>query len=117
MQNELIQVPGLLGKAGLAIAALLAGAKFVLKQRVVLRADDSEVVAHCPVCRRARLRVLVGSSIMGLLSVNHRCATELRVVLLVVVVVSSARRRMASFSRCFVPRAALGPELAAHCDG
>ena len=47
VQDELVQVPRLLGEPRLPIAALLAGAEFVLEERVVLGADDGEVVAHC----------------------------------------------------------------------
>ena len=47
VQHELVQVVRLLGEARLAVASLLAGAELVLEERVVLRADDGEVVAHC----------------------------------------------------------------------
>lgn len=47
MQNDLVQVPDLLGKARLAIAALLRGPKLVLEQRVILGADNGKIVAHC----------------------------------------------------------------------
>lgn len=46
MQDKLVQVPRRLGEARLPVAALLAGAELVLEQRVVLGADDGEVVAH-----------------------------------------------------------------------
>lgn len=39
-------MPRRLGEARLPVAALLAGAELVLEQRVVLGADDGEVVAH-----------------------------------------------------------------------
>jgi hypothetical protein len=46
VDDKLIQVPRLLGKARLAIAALLRCAKLVLEERVVLRADNGKVVRH-----------------------------------------------------------------------
>ena len=46
VQDELVQVPRLLAEASLAVAPLLARAEFVFEERVVLRADYSEVVAH-----------------------------------------------------------------------
>lgn len=46
MKNELVQVSDLVGEARLAIAALLGGTEFVFKERVVLCADNGEVVAH-----------------------------------------------------------------------
>lgn len=51
MDDELVQVPRLLAEARLAVAALLAGAELVLEQRVVLRANDGEVVGHGGVIR------------------------------------------------------------------
>ena len=46
VEDELVQVARLLGEARLAIATLLARAKLVLEQRIVLGADYGEVVAH-----------------------------------------------------------------------
>lgn len=46
MQNELVQVAELIRESGLSIAALLGRAEFVLKEGVVLGADNGEVVAH-----------------------------------------------------------------------
>lgn len=46
MQDELVEVPHLLGETRLPVAALLGGAELILEERVVLRADDGEVVAH-----------------------------------------------------------------------
>ncbi len=56
MQDELVQVAQLLGEARLAIAALLRRAELVLEQRVVLGADDGEVVAHRCGGEKARIR-------------------------------------------------------------
>ena len=47
VQDYLVQVPHLICEPRLAIAALLGCAKLVLKERVVLRADNGKVVAHC----------------------------------------------------------------------
>ena len=46
VQDELVQVPRLLGEASLPVAPLLAGAELILEQRVILSADDGEVVRH-----------------------------------------------------------------------
>lgn len=46
VQDELVQVAGLVREARLPIAALLGGAELVLEEGVVLGADDGEVVGH-----------------------------------------------------------------------
>lgn len=46
MQDELVQMASLVAEAGLAVAALLGRAEFVLEERVVLGADDGEVIRH-----------------------------------------------------------------------
>lgn len=46
MQDELVQVPRLVAEAREPVAALLGRAELVLEQRIVLRADDGEVVRH-----------------------------------------------------------------------
>lgn len=55
--DELVHVPGLLAEARLAVAALLRRPELVLEERVVLRADDGEVVRHLPVFRFDSLSV------------------------------------------------------------
>lgn len=42
----MVQLSRLFGEARHAVAALFAGAKVILKERVVLGADNGEVVAH-----------------------------------------------------------------------
>lgn len=82
MQDKLVQVPGLLGEARLPIAALLACAELVLEERVVLGADDGEVVAHgpgvglCSLLGWSGFGVWLGSLRLSL-SVYHLCALEL----------------------------------------
>lgn len=44
MHDELVHGPGLVGEVRRAVAALLGRAELVLEERVVLRADDHEVV-------------------------------------------------------------------------
>lgn len=51
VQDELVQVAGLVAEAREAVAALLRRAKLVLEQRVVLGANDGEVVGHCVIDR------------------------------------------------------------------
>jgi hypothetical protein len=46
MYNELVHVSCLLSELGRAIAAGFRSAKLVLEERIVLRADDGEVVRH-----------------------------------------------------------------------
>lgn len=46
MQDELVEVADLVAEARLTVAALLRGAKLVLKEGVILSADDRKVVAH-----------------------------------------------------------------------
>lgn len=46
VQDELIEVAGLVREAGHAVAALLRGAELVLEEGVVLGANDGEVVRH-----------------------------------------------------------------------
>jgi hypothetical protein len=47
VQDELVQVPRLLAEPGLAILALLRGAKLVLEQRIVLGAYNGKIIGHC----------------------------------------------------------------------
>lgn len=47
VHDELVQVPGLVAEARLAVAALLGCAEVILEQRVVLGANYGEVVGHC----------------------------------------------------------------------
>lgn len=44
VQDELVQMTSLVAEAGLAVAALLGGAELVLEERIVLGADDGEVI-------------------------------------------------------------------------
>lgn len=53
VQDELVQVAGLVREARLPIAALLGGAELVLEEGVVLGADDGEVVGHGSVIDRS----------------------------------------------------------------
>lgn len=46
VQDELVHMPRRLVETRHAVAALLRGAKLMLEQRVVLGADDGEVVRH-----------------------------------------------------------------------
>lgn len=46
MDDELVHVAGLVAEARQAVASLLRGAEFILEERVVLGADDGEVVGH-----------------------------------------------------------------------
>lgn len=46
VDDELVQLSRLFGEARHAVAALFAGAKVILEERVVLGADDGEVVTH-----------------------------------------------------------------------
>lgn len=46
MQDEWIQPAGFLAESGNTITALLRGAKFEFKQRIILCADDTEVIGH-----------------------------------------------------------------------
>lgn len=46
MYDELVHVSGLLSELGRAITARFRSAKLVLEERIVLRADDCEVVRH-----------------------------------------------------------------------
>lgn len=71
VDDELVHVPGLLAEARLAVPALLRRAELVLEERVVLRADDGEVVRHffvylsiiCDDCVAVRsLSARIGSS-------------------------------------------------------
>lgn len=51
VDDELVELSRLFGEARHAVAALFAGAKVILEQRIVLGADDGEVVAHdCCFC-------------------------------------------------------------------
>lgn len=53
VQDELVQVAGLVREARLPIAALLGGAELVLEEGVILGADDGEVVGHGSVIDRS----------------------------------------------------------------
>lgn len=57
VQDKLILMAGLLGEAGVAVAALLGRPELVLEDGVVLGADDGKVVRHVwsPVNHRCRL--------------------------------------------------------------
>jgi hypothetical protein len=46
MYNELVHMCCLLSELGCAITARFGSAKLMLEQRVILRANDSEVVRH-----------------------------------------------------------------------
>lgn len=53
VQDELVQVAGLVREARLPIAALLRGAELVLEEGVVLGADNGKVVGHVSVIDRS----------------------------------------------------------------
>lgn len=44
MNDELVHMSGLIAKAGDAVSTSLGSTKFMLEERVVSRADDSEIV-------------------------------------------------------------------------
>lgn len=67
MQDELVQMTSLVAETGLAVAALLGGAEFVLEERIVLGADDGEVIRH------------VSFSFSPSSAFGHRCLLSLRV--------------------------------------
>lgn len=46
MDDELVELSRLFREARHAVAALFAGAKFILEERVILGANDGKVVAH-----------------------------------------------------------------------
>lgn len=46
MEDELVEVPGLLRKSRLAVAALFRGAELVFEEGIILGADYGEVVGH-----------------------------------------------------------------------
>lgn len=46
VHDELVHVSRFLVKTRYAVAALLRGAEFMLEERIVLRAYDSEVIGH-----------------------------------------------------------------------
>jgi hypothetical protein len=58
VQDELVQVAGLVREARLPIAALLGGSELVLEDGVVLGADDGKVVGHGSVIDRSSGRFL-----------------------------------------------------------
>lgn len=58
VQDELVQVAGLIREARLPIAALLGSAELVLEEGVVLGADDGKVVGHGSVIDRSSGRHL-----------------------------------------------------------
>lgn len=74
VQNELVQVTDLVAEARLSVAALLRGAELMLKQGVVLGADDGEIVTH-------RVAGRIGCALRS----SSGCAGRLRGVVVVFV--------------------------------
>jgi hypothetical protein len=47
VDDELVQMPGLVAEARLAVAALLGGSEVIFEQGVVLGANYGEIIGHC----------------------------------------------------------------------
>lgn len=73
MQDELVQMASLVAEARLAVTALLGRAELVLEERVVLGADDGEVIRH------GFLSVCLQRSVIGVVSFSGLCLLFLRI--------------------------------------